>query len=221
MEKIGKIKTIARAFTTDSNIDEVILLERRKICEECPLNSNNIKESDLNLIDKIKKRTSGDNHFCVACGCFINEKTSQETEECGLGEKGDTPKWFRVKLETTDRLEIDIINDSHNKTKLDLTADSKAFEFDYGEINKDSNLTISFKIKSKIGINLDLASVTPSCGSCTESEFEKEDDNTYNVKVTLAYDQLPYDRFSKNLYLGYYIRSKYIKNVIKLIGIKK
>ena len=107
MEKIGKIKTIARAFTTDSNIDENILLERRNICNQCPLNSKNIEESKLSLVDRIKKRASGDNHFCTSCGCFINEKTSQETEECGLGDSGEQPKWFRVKLETTDRLEID------------------------------------------------------------------------------------------------------------------
>lgn len=220
MKKISKAKTIVRAFTQDSDIDPIILEKRRSICSICPHNSENTDQKELGLIDKARKKLLKDEPFCIACGCQINEKTTQETEECGLAEKGLPPKWNRVKIETVDKIEIDIINKSPEIINMDLSKDDKFFVFDFGEINKEDNQSFEVILKTKDNYTLEVKYFTPSCNSCTSSTCERIDSFSYSAKVKLNTDKLS-GKFAKNIYFAYTVRGKYKKNRIKMIGIVK
>lgn len=220
MEKISQIETIKRAFLDDSKIDEKILLERREICNGCEYNSHNKPESELTLVQRTRKKLHKE-PFCIACGCQILEKTSQETEECGLGSVDKKPKWFRLVLETTSRMDLDLINNSSDKVNVDLTTDNKSYQIDFGTLTKDSKTDIEFLLNSKSNIILDMTYVTPSCGACTNSDFIKINDYSIKVNLSLNLEEIPEGEFSRNVYLGYYVRDIYKKGVIKLVGIKK
>lgn len=219
MEKVGNLETIKRAFLDESNIDKEVLEKRREICNTCEYNSLNIDEKELTLVQKARKKLHKD-PFCTACGCQILEKTSQETEECGLAGVGKTPKWFRVKLETVSRMDLDIINQSINKMNIDLTPDKKYYQIDLGRVKMDVDSEIQFLLKSKSNFKMIMNHVTPSCGSCTNSSFKTLDDNTVQVNLSLNLQEIPFGKFTKNVYLGYDLRNDYKQNVIKITGIK-
>ena len=135
MKKVDKTQTIIRAFTTESDIDKDLLKYREKICGGCEFNSENMTEESLGLFSKMRKKTLGEsNPFCTACGCQINEKIRQETEECGLVYKGLPPKWNRIKLETIGNSDLDIINKSVYYMNVDLTVDGENYVLYFGEI---------------------------------------------------------------------------------------
>ena len=221
MEKVNKAKVIARAFTQESNIDKNVLEHRRKICSGCEFNSDNANDKELGFIEKARKKLLKGEPFCTACGCQVNEKTTQETEECGLGEKGLEPKWNRIRVETTDSLEIDLVNKSVDIVNVDLSKDKKAFEISFKNIFRKDIKEICFLLQSKNKNNLEVNYVTPSCGSCTSSSFDKKDDNTCEVKVELNTSKISKGQFRKNVYIGYKINGKYKKNQIRLTGILK
>lgn len=219
MEKVGNLETIKRAFLEDSDIDKKVLEDRRAICNGCEFNSLNINDEGLTLVQKARKKLHKD-PFCTACGCQILEKTTQETEECGLASVGKTPKWFRVKLETVGRFDLDIINNSIDKMNIDLTTDKKYYQIDIGKVQSNKDSEIEFLVKSKSNVVLKMVHVTPSCGSCTNSSFEIIDDNTVKINLSLNLEEIPLGKFSKNLYLGYDLRDDYKQNVIKITGFK-
>ncbi|MCA9749977.1 MAG: hypothetical protein KC414_12785 [Romboutsia sp.] len=217
MEKVGKVKTIVKAFTEKSDINDEILEFRRSICGGCEFNSENVDTKKMSFIEQARKKVLNGEPFCTACGCQINEKTSRGTEECGLAEKGLVPKWNRVKLETVSKIEVDIINNSYKQVNIDLSVDKKSFVIQYGEIESNKIEEIELLIKAKEGKHLEMKYFTPSCGACTSSSYIKIDKNTYKVKLELNTAKLN-DVFSKNVYFAYNIGTQYRKNRIQLKG---
>lgn len=221
MNKTGKVKTIVRAFTGKPDVDEDVLKFRREICGGCEFNSNNIPDSELGFIEKARKKLILGEPFCTACGCQINEKTGQSTEECGLAEKGETPKWHRIKLETTGRFELNIINESKELINLDLSENGTEFEINFGENKREGTLDISFIVESNLGVPLVLDYARPSCGICTKVDTGKISNNQYRIELTLDLTKISVGAFRKSLHLGYYLKSNYHKQTLKLVGTLK
>lgn len=220
MEKVNKLTTITRAFTQESTIDEKILENRREICFGCEFNSINVPQEKLTFIDKARKKTLGENNpFCTACGCQIKEKTAQETEECGAVSKGIPAKWFRVKLETVDKLDLNFINKSVDLVNLDLDKRGRYYGIYFGNTSNTVKL-VKILIESKIGTTFDIDYINPSCNSCTEVEFKKINDNTYEVDIELNLPIINANSFTKNIYFAYNINKETKRGVIKLIGTK-
>lgn len=220
MKKVDKTQTIIRAFTTESDIDKDLLKYREKICGGCEFNSENMTEESLGLFSKMRKKTLGEsNPFCTACGCQINEKIRQETEECGLVYKGLPPKWNRIKLETIGNSDLDIINKSVYNMNVDLTDDGDNYVLNFGEITNDIH-NYNFVITTKD--NKELTYVEPGCQSCTRVKFDELTKSSYNVDLTFDATQLfSYGLFEKNVYVGTKIGEETFKYVIKIVGIVK
>ena len=163
MEKIGKIKTIVRAFTQKSNIDPDVLKKRRERCATCPLNSLNKEKTGV--FEEIRKAVIS-KPFCTACGCQIEQKTASETEVCGAVYLGQKPKWNRIKIETMKNTDINVINLSEDKVNLDLSIDGTHFVIECGEVNKNMELSYKFRIEGKEEVYR-LYEPTPGCGYCT------------------------------------------------------
>lgn len=218
MKKVNKILTIAKSITTEPDVSKEILNYRREICNTCDFNSNNTLNEDLDTLGKARKKLLKDKPFCTACGCQINEKTSRSTEECGLSEKGIRPKWKRITLETSSRMDLNLINKSIEDIDIDLTIDNRHFKIDYGEINKGSVKEVEFLIQSKSGVKFDLTKFRPSCGSCTKASYERVDNKTYRATVLLNTSNMISGTFKKTIYLTYYLNNVSQKCEIKLQG---
>lgn len=217
MRKENKIKTIVKAFTEDADVSEEVLKHRRDICKGCPFNSDNVKDFNLGFIDKARKKVLKGKPFCTACGCQIEEKTSRGIEECGLATKGKKPKWNRVSIETLDKLDLDIVNNSYKDVNIKISNNNKFFEVDYGEINKKGIKGIELLFKSKSSKEFDLKYIKASCNVCTYLNSVKLNYTTYKITINLNTSLLNGD-FSKNVYFGYKIGDDYKKNKIVLKG---
>lgn len=69
--------------------------ERLDICNECPLNSRNIKRRK-SIKERILSLISLKKDFCTVCGCTLVDKASGEFEECPKG------KWPELNFEEND-----------------------------------------------------------------------------------------------------------------------
>lgn len=58
--------------------------ERKKICDSCPLQSDN-KENKKGLRFVILKTLNLNKPFCTVCGCEIEAKISEQYESCPQG----------------------------------------------------------------------------------------------------------------------------------------
>lgn len=179
MEKVGKIKTIYRAFTQKSNIDPEILKRRREICASCPLNSLNKEKKGV--FEEIRS-TIVSKPFCTACGCQIEQKTATETECCGAVYLGQKPKWNRIKLETMNKTDINIINLSEEKANIDLALEGDHFVVECGEVDKYAPQSYSLILEGKEE-EYKLFSAEPGCPFCTTIERSKPtDENGQEIK---------------------------------------
>lgn len=219
MKEVSKAQTIVNAFTQKPNVDEETLAYRRKICGSCEFNSDNKPDSELGFIEKARKKLIKGEPFCTACGCQVNEKTGQATEECGLAEKGLSPKWNRVKVETTSRWDLNVVNESQEIVNLRLDEKGSHFEIDFGETKREGVREITFLLQSKIGVPLTMHYVRPSCNICTDYSYVKIDENTVRVTLSLDVTKISVGAFKKSLHLGYYLKQAYKKQTMRLIGI--
>lgn len=221
MDKLSKTKTIVRAFTQKSDIDEEIRKLRASICSICPYNSNNAT-NDLMSIDQVirKKLTPISKPFCVACDCQINEKISQETEECGLGQIGKRPKWNRLRVETVDKSDLDLINLNPLTANVDLITQRRCYLIDFGKIERGTDVEFEFLLKSKEQFLYDLTYFYPSCGTCTEATYEKINNTTNKCYIKLDLTEFKIGEFDKKLYFGYSYKDKTKRVLIRLVGEK-
>lgn len=127
MKQESKIKRIFQAFTEESDLSEDLVKFRREICENCPFNTKNIKDTDLTLLQRQKKSIE---NFCVKCGCFIDKKTSRSSEACGLEDVGEKPKWNRIFLKTASQNDLNLRNISHTICNLKISDLKDNFELD-------------------------------------------------------------------------------------------
>ncbi len=172
MRKVNKAKVIARAFLKDKSNKPNWHKERLEICETCPLNSKNLP--DATVIDKMKPR-------CSACGCFILEKTSQETEMCGKADIGEEPLWPALKVETSSSSNLDLINLSPDKINVDLNKDY--YLVNYGDTKKGSDSLITLQFTSKD--SLEPIECKSTCGCTTPAKPKLIDKNTMEISFSV------------------------------------
>lgn len=216
MRKISKIETIASAFLSDPNVSSKILNKRREVCGSCDLNSDNVPDKNLGLVEKVRKKTK--KPFCTACGCQIFEKTTRGTEECGAVSKNLEPRWNRVIVRTINRYDLDLYSLSPDIINIDLSDDGSHYVINTGQVSVENNLSFSFLLRGKPNLDIDIFHFKPSCGSCTNFEINKTKNNTYKVDIELNLKSILDSEFSKPIYLSYNVNGTVKKSVIKIIG---
>ncbi|MDC7249858.1 MAG: hypothetical protein PQJ49_08090, partial [Sphaerochaetaceae bacterium] len=98
------------------------------------------------------------------------------------------------------------------------TEDGTQFELDFGSIKRSGTRDVSFLVESKLGVPLIFDYVKPSCNVCTSSSFEKVNNHQVRIKLKLDVEKISLGDFRKSLHIGYYLKSKYDKQTLKLVG---
>lgn len=197
MKKVNKAKVIFRAFTSQSSIDPEILKERRSKCEGCPRNSKNFPKEQMSLKQSIQNSLG--KPFCTICSCFIEEKTSQETEECALAEIGQQPLWNRIRLETAGASDINLINKSPEKVNVDLNETTGEYTIRYNPMKKDADTNIRFALEKGDKV-ITIGELYVNC-SCMTMENEK---GTSNIFFNISLDLRPYGDIQNKYVLVHY-----------------
>ena len=223
MKQKSKIKTILDAFTGKVDVTPEQWKFRLEQCDGCEFNSLNIDKKDLSITEVARKTLFPNKPFCTGCGCNIDEKTSQATEECAAGKLNAPLRWNRLKVETTDQTSFNIYNQSSKLVNIGISEDGKFYEIDYGTVPRNFKEEVKFQIFVPEGDELDIESFKPSCGACTDSSYKKVSGTHYNCSVTLNISKAGKgDTFSKRVWVKYGINEKnkrYYKRVkIQLIG---
>ena len=68
--------------------------ERKKICDDCPLNSKFIVRKTFK--DKLLNFLYLKKDYCQACLCILHKKQSIPEAYCGMEEIGQEPKWKSI-----------------------------------------------------------------------------------------------------------------------------
>lgn len=178
MKKVSKAKVIFRAFTSEGDLKEEVLNERRSACAECPFSSDN--KVDLGVLERVRKATFSE-PFCTICGCQIHEKTSQGVEVCP-----DSPKrWKNVYVDFSDE-QFDIVNLSYKNVFIDVNDNDDELIFNIDPVTKGSELTISFIVESVEQKRVEIPALIASCSACTTITQERLSD--YEVKVDVSFE---------------------------------
>lgn len=63
-----------------------VILTRRSICSQCPLNSFNLKNDDSEYQKLYEEpfKTERTEEFCGCCNCTLSKKTASFASQCGL-----------------------------------------------------------------------------------------------------------------------------------------
>lgn len=174
MKEVGKIKKIYNGFFGEE-LPENLSKERRDICYVCPFNSANTDK--LSLIDSVRKDFAPP--FCTLCKCNIKEKTGSALEECAMYKIGEDKKWFKIKIETMENNELNLIQVGDNKYDISLSGES--FMVNMNKLSNSSDTNFEFVLESKEGVKIEYKSIIATCG-CSEVAAEQMQDNTIAVK---------------------------------------
>lgn len=202
IRKVGKIRTILRAFFMKSDIDPKELKRRRKICSKCPLNSKNA--GHLKWYEKIRHFVFKDKPFCTACGCQIQQKTASVTEECGMGYLGQTPKWNRLKLELeimSDNMsttKLTLVNVTPAETNIDLVGSTPTVNL--GNVPRNTVRAFEFGLECE-DENFSPIRVKVGCGVCTKASVMNASDGFSRIVGSVDVGVEP--KFNKGIILEY------------------
>lgn len=84
---IKKLPMILKAKLSKRQLTEDWQIERKKICDICPMNSLNYKK-EKKAWYKFWNILNFKEPFCVHCGCELILKQKEEMEECPEGKWG-------------------------------------------------------------------------------------------------------------------------------------
>lgn len=179
-EGIKKVKTIAKAFTSELPVDEKWYQDRLAICEGCDYNSLNKQPEELTFTQKLMAnnlcKSKGQ---CTACGCCIAEKTSVKTETCGLKEIDKNPKWHAIEVPSADNnIFLEVID---NSGKVKNTGSE--FLFDLGVVTSIVG-NAKFLLKGVKPITFLRYSV--GCGCTHPKTITQVDDYTLELDVNIS-----------------------------------
>lgn len=220
MRQKSKIKNIVDSFSGKVDVTPEQWEYRLKECEVCPFNSINTDNKELTLIEVSRKNLFPNKPFCRGCGCNIDEKTSQATEQCAAGKFDQPLRWNRLKVEITDKTGFNIFNNTSDLVNISLSGDGKYYEIDYGTVDREFDSEINFQLFVSSQDKLDIEYFKPSCGACTTSSCEKVSDTHYNCSVVLKVSKTGKGKeFSKRIWVKYKInQGKYSRVKIELKG---
>lgn len=185
MKQQNKLITILKAFTGKVDVTEEQWKERLTECTGCEYLSTNTPDKNLSLVEKVRKNGFPYKPFCTLCGCNVDEKTSQATEECAAGKKGEPLRWNRLRLEPTEATKFNILNKSPQYVNLGFTNNKKGYQIDFGEVERSFEEKISFDIYVDKAKKIDIHTFKPSCGSCTSATHKRISDDAYACEMVL------------------------------------
>lgn len=199
MKKVGKIKTIYRAFFAPTIIENEIWQHRMEICDSCEFNSKN---TNLKGLNKLRAKLF-EKPFCTQCGCQIYEKTSSPTESCGLEIQGEIPKWNRIKVETINKYEMNLITKNPEIVNVDLQ--NGVFIADLGTIERKDLKDLVFVIAADTPDDeLSLLSASSSCSACLKLQVSRIDKSSYELIAKMNWRVLN-NNFGKSATIAYSI----------------
>lgn len=204
MKEIGKVRKIYEGFFGDT-LPEEIIEERRKICDGCPYNSKNVNTSKL-----VELRNTLTGAYCTLCKCQIKEKTQSPHEECAAYMAGEEKKWFRVKMETMEKENLNLIQTG---SKLfDLTTEGDKFVLNLGKIrvNEDTEGEIYLEGSTPLKLN----NVTVSCGCVSTSSSVNGEGITINFRINV--NSVGYGSGAKTITVYYEENGENREQVIRL-----
>lgn len=185
MKKVGKIKTIYRAFFNPKGIDKEEWQKRMEICDTCIFNSKN---AELTGFSSLRAKLI-EKPFCTQCGCQIYEKTSSETEACGLESQKQYPKWNRILVETTNRRDMNLVNKTIDFANV--TLDNGDFVIDVGEVNRRNTKTILVGLLSDTAEQgFKINRVASSCSACLKAKAQRVSEAEYNLYLDVNWARL-------------------------------
>lgn len=214
MKEIGKINKIFKGFFPDETVSEIVKEKRRSLCGSCEYNSANTPKDKLSSIDYLREKVSPP--FCTLCKCQIFEKTQSPFEECAAYMADEPKKWFKTRIETMAKEDINITNLSD--IEVDLVLGDNKFTIDYGVLNVKSETEIELLVDTNSPKEFKLHSVHARCG-CTVTKFDTKN-NTANIHLKLNMNEIPAGRFNKIVDIQYFIEKTPKKTTIVLTGFK-
>lgn len=206
MKEIGKLKKIYEGFFGEK-LPEEIIEKRREQCKNCEFNSTNTK--NLTGIDSLRKDFVKE-PFCVLCKCQIKEKTQSPLEECALHLINEPKKWFKIKIETMENKNLDLVQ--IGTEKYDIGLDEESFVVKLGNVKNSSEPEGTFIFEAKEGRKLELEKFYQSCGCL--SVKSKQVDNKIEVSFKLDVSLVSFGAGSKILTLLYFLDG--VKRIQKL-----
>lgn len=193
MKEVGKLNKIYKGFFGDK-LPEEISSTRRRECALCPFNSVNAEK--LSLIEGI--RNSFTSPFCTLCKCQIEEKTGSALEECAMYMIGEEKKWFKIKIETMEKEDFNLIQTG--ETQYDISIEDESFVIDLGKVESSTNAVVEFTLENEVESTL--SQLVATCG-CTRSKAEQDGTNKINVAIRLDVPSVGYGSGRKTLFLHY------------------
>lgn len=193
MKEVGKINKIYKGFFGDVLPDE-IAESRRKICSTCEFNSVNAEK--LSLTDSI--RNSFTSPFCTLCKCQIHEKTGSALEECAMYMIGEEKKWFKIKIETMEKQDLNLTH--IGGIAADIQLENDTFVVDYGKVTPLNDTSIELLFESEEALTLIKMEVT--CG-CTSESTTQISDKAIQTKLKVDISKVGLGAGYKTVYLNY------------------
>lgn len=175
-----KAKTIAKAFLAPLPVGEEWYEKRVETCNSCEYNIKNIPEDKRAFTDKLKVKSGvcDDGNHCTACGCCILRKCAVKTEVCGRADKGLTPLWVPIEVESPRDLSIEVLDSSGV-----VSYSTKEFLFDFGTTS-EKVIKAHFLLKSSGPILFKKYSV--SCGCTHPQKIDQPDNNSIRFAVDIS-----------------------------------
>ena len=208
MKEISKFKRIFSGFVTkDYQVSGEIFDYRMSICKTCEYNSDNVSDNELSFVNKARKEVLKGKPFCTACGCQLKEKLSLAVEECGAVSVGEKPRWNKILIQTKDKNDLNIVNKSND---VRITVKDKYFDFYVGEKEYGTIFDIYIMIFNEQIRSIDY--IKQGCCGCTTLDMKDLGLRHKEVKITIDTNKVRKGKFSKNVFIGYTLKSGITKS---------
>lgn len=206
---LKKARTIAKAFMEKLPEDQQWYKDRLAICATCPKNTANIPSDKLTFVDKAKiaGRLCDNGNHCTVCGCCIERKAATKSEQCGLGEIGEQPKWPAIEVSGAIDKSLSLINISTDKGKV--RRGTSDFIYDLENVS-DPKVEFSFQLHR--GRGLDIKNYQATCG-CTVGDMEVVDNKTVNFHIAISTIGFRQGLVTKSFTVTYFEKSQRTRDV--------
>lgn len=208
MKEVNKLKKIYQGFFGEE-VSEEISSERRSKCNSCEFNSVNAEK--LSLINNIRNTFTPP--FCTLCSCQIEEKTGSPLEECAMYMIGEEKKWYKIKIETMENENLNLIQIGENKYDISIVDDNFVIDLKKVEVNKNPVIEVLFQLNE--GKKMSNVSFGTSCG-CTTATNEPVDERTVKSIIKINVGSLNYGAGSKTVIVSYMFEGKAKTQKVKL-----
>lgn len=207
MKEVSKIKKIYEGFFGEE-VPESVAKERRSKCAVCPFNSVNAEK--LSLINNIRNTFTAP--FCTLCSCQIHEKTGSPLEECAMYMIEEDKKWFKIKIETMGKEDLNLIQVGENTYDIQLS--EGAFLIALGEVKAGEDTTMELVFETEGDNIIQVGGVKTSCG-CTSSKHEPIDEKKFKVIFRIDINKVGMGSGAKSAEISYDLNGKPKKQKIK------